>query len=692
TDQNPAHTYDLPGIYTVSLTVTGSATSDTTVRENYIVVGSGASSSNALIKKGLLMDYHAENKDRFVINLEDCKELDAIFDENLETANVRLILKTDKSLFDQSFELSPNSRRNKFQYRGNDETGSYNLTIWPYKWKMNLQAKDITFHEFTSPEPPACIDVTVEAEGHRYKVKPEWKVFPKGSGTKYKAVPYSNCSDATEVTLTMAVLPADSGTTEPSTGTHTVAVGEPVTITATPALGYSFDKWTATESVTIAAPNAASTTALLSSNGTITANFKNKDAAQYYVSPAGNDNNPGTVDATWKTINKAADTLVAGDTVYIREGTYYDHMVPQNSGTEDNPIVYTAWPGETVTIDGEGFEVEHGLFYINGKSYLTVNGLKIINSKDAGVYVRDSDHITISNNKTYNTYSSGIGVWSSSNVTVDSNEVELCCNDGEQECISLDHADNFVVKNNWVHDSGPGSKGGEGIDAKNGSHDGEIFKNIVHDIVRLGIYIDAWKNHTYNIKVYDNMVYKTRDGLVVASEEGGLLENIQVYNNIAYKNYYNGFGLTRNGDAATQPMKDIYVVNNTFYANGNEEWGGGIVLENPDIENVVIRNNICSQNVKYQILMETNVPQGNITVDHNLIDGFRGFFDEEIYGSDYVEGDPLFVNQANADFHIKEGSPAIDKGSSTGAQTDDFDGTPRPQGAGIDIGAFEFSK
>ena len=82
-----------------------------------------------------------------------------------------------------------------------------------------------------------------------------------------------------------------------------------------------------------------------------------------------------------------------------------------------------------------------------------------------------------------------------------------------------------------------------------------------------------------------------------------------------------------------------------------------------------------------------------LTVDHNLIDGFREYIDEgasEIYGSDYVEGDPKFVNASGADFHLQQGSPAIDAGSSSNAPSDDFDGNSRPYGSGYDIGAYEY--
>jgi len=77
------------------------------------------------------------------------------------------------------------------------------------------------------------------------------------------------------------------------------------------------------------------------------------------------------------------------------------------------------------------------------------------------------------------------------------------------------------------------------------------------------------------------------------------------------------------------------------------------------------------------------------TVDHDLIDG-RGEYRAQIYSSDYVEGSPLFVNPSRVDFHLEEDSPAIDSDPSMDAPRDDFDGNPRPQGAGYDSGAFEF--
>lgn len=60
----------------------------------------------------------------------------------------------------------------------------------------------------------------------------------------------------------------------------------------------------------------------------------------YFVATTGNDANPGTETLPWRTVQKAADTMVAGDTVFIRAGTYVERVTPTQAGTDGGYITY----------------------------------------------------------------------------------------------------------------------------------------------------------------------------------------------------------------------------------------------------------------------------------------------------------------------------------------------------------------
>ncbi len=59
-------------------------------------------------------------------------------------------------------------------------------------------------------------------------------------------------------------------------------------------------------------------------------------------------------------------------------------------------------------------------------------------------------------------------------------------------------------------------------------------------------------------------------------------------------------------------------------------------------------------------------------------------------GAGNITGSPLFVNPWADNFRLRAGSPAIDAGTATGAPSRDELGRSRPQGGGIDMGAYEY--
>ena len=68
-------------------------------------------------------------------------------------------------------------------------------------------------------------------------------------------------------------------------------------------------------------------------------------SATYTVSPQGSDNNPGTAQSPWRTIQKAANTAIAGDTVLVQAGTYVERVTFPKSGSASNPITFTGVRG-----------------------------------------------------------------------------------------------------------------------------------------------------------------------------------------------------------------------------------------------------------------------------------------------------------------------------------------------------------
>lgn len=416
----------------------------------------------------------------------------------------------------------------------------------------------------------------------------------------------------------------------------------------------------------------------------------NVSAVDYYVAVNGLDSQPGTMDLPWRTISHAASTLLPGDTVFVRAGDYPEHVIPERSGIPGAEIRYSAYPGEMVTIDGQTIDLPEwsGLFDMSGREYIRVSGFHVVNAgptiHNSGILADTSNHIVIERNTTNNTSESGILVWNCSDVLIDGNTVESACFYLYNECITVGASTRCDVSNNIVFNSPK-----EGICIKDGSSFCRVFGNIVHNTEATGFYVDAQAVYTHSIEVFNNISYDgVEDGFTVASEVGGLLENISLYNNIAYNNGWVGFDIS---DCCIEahPLNNIRIINNTSVGNG-VDWGGGIVVQNTQVSNIVIRNNIVSNNLSFQIAATTQAPSGSITIDHNLIDGFRDG-EDETRGTDFLEGDPFFVAPQTFDYHIQSSSLAIDQGSAIDAPSWDMDMTNRPQSAGVDIGADEFT-
>jgi hypothetical protein len=202
--------------------------------------------------------------------------------------------------------------------------------------------------------------------------------------------------------------------------------------------------------------------------------------ATYYVSTTGKNNNPGTIDAPWLTIQHAASKVQAGATVYVFGGVYNESVNFPRSGTASAPITFQSYPGQTAVIDGTGVSCcgesqTQGLINITGhRSYITISGFEIRNyttNKDSevpcgiwitgygtGIHILNNliHNITTTKEKNGNAFGMAVYGTSKSPITqlvISGNEV-YDNRTGESETLTVNgNVTHFKITNNLVHDN-----------------------------------------------------------------------------------------------------------------------------------------------------------------------------------------------------------------------------------------------
>ena len=127
----------------------------------------------------------------------------------------------------------------------------------------------------------------------------------------------------------------------------------------------------------------------------------------YYVRTDGSDANTGLSNSpagAWLTIQQAASTMVAGDTVRVQPGTYPETVTPANAGTAANPITYLA--DGVVVVDGANTRCK--AFDVVGTGYLVIDGFEITDQPDCGgadsaVDINNANNVTVRNNIIHDT-------------------------------------------------------------------------------------------------------------------------------------------------------------------------------------------------------------------------------------------------------------------------------------------------
>jgi len=399
-------------------------------------------------------------------------------------------------------------------------------------------------------------------------------------------------------------------------------------------------------------------------------------ATNYYVSPTGNDTSgEGTQGKPWFTLNKAWTYVSAGDTVYMRGGTYYygRQSLTGKDGSKENHILILAYPGERPSLKKAGSYANIGwpraILNISG-DYIHIKGLEI----------------------SYNTQENSEGYYGLILVNGNHNIFELLDvhhNGGTGISIEYNSTDNLILNCDVHHNADPlttdkyGNAGGIGFShIPAGLHNTvqgcRLWLNSDDGLDTYGsdckITIDncwAWYNGYLSEKFElggNGTGFKL--GITRADYGNTILRTIT--NCIAYKNKNSGFH--QNG-----AMAGIELYNNTAFQNGDE----GFWFGSYDKAHRLI-NNISYKNGAYCCITASSLVTANTFLINNKANSEFVVDDSDFISLNYTQ----LNNPRQSDgslpeiefLHLNSGSDLIDGGITVGLQY---------QGEAPDLGAFE---
>jgi len=386
----------------------------------------------------------------------------------------------------------------------------------------------------------------------------------------------------------------------------------------------------------------------------------------FYVSTTGNDSNPGTQVAPWRTVQHAADTVRAGSTVNVRGGVYEELVSLKASGNAtDGYIAFRSYPGETAVLDAEHLAPDgrSGILTIHSKSYVRIEGFEIRNFRTAehqlvplGIDVMGAgSHIELLKNNVHHIEQTfdgrdapghgangfGIAVYGTdakipiSELVIDGNEVHHLKTGSSESLVVNGNVTNFRITHNVVHDNN-----NIGIDvigfertapdlAVDQARDGVVSGNLVYNITSRGnpayrndessdgIYVDGGTR----ILIEQNVIHDVDFGIELASEHKDRATSyVTARNNLIYHGHTAGVSI--GGYAPERGRTDhCTVVNNTLYDNDTSGTGSGEFQMQWNMADDVFANNIVYAGSRCLVKLNRSQVEKNrppVTIDHNL--------------------------------------------------------------------------
>ena len=379
-------------------------------------------------------------------------------------------------------------------------------------------------------------------------------------------------------------------------------------------------------------------------------------ADDYYVSPTGSDSNTGTIDYPFAAIPTAISAASAGDTIYLRAGTYsYSSKISIScDGTSAAMYTMQAYPDEVAILDFSGTSTGTRGIELSG-DYWHLYDFIIQNAGDNGLYITGTN-----------------------------NTVELIvtrCNEDSGIQLHTGAADNLILNCDSYENYDPSNHGenADGFATKFGLGTGNILRNCRAWSNSDDGY-DCWNSDPPSEAVTYDHCWAFRNGIDLWDEGtsfagdgngfklGAGAGGHELLNCVAYDNPHNGIDVNGN-------TTGVHVYNCNAIMNGTTS-GSNFRFDEYNSAHI-LRNNISylADNVIYDDIDDacnswngfTVTDDDFVTLDPTGIDGDRQ--------SDGSLPELTFMRLAST-------SPLIDAGTDVGLSY---------EGTAPDLGAYEYT-
>lgn len=354
----------------------------------------------------------------------------------------------------------------------------------------------------------------------------------------------------------------------------------------------------------------------------------------YYVTNTGNDLNDGLTELTaWQTIQKAADTMTAGDKVLVK-GNFFDQTNITKSGSVGFPIKFIGLEYPSISnvnrafnvnannIEISGFDItalDYGIYAI-GEYYNFTNNKINETATNWGIYIVGGNYSTVSGNTVYSRYGcitfDYLGTYAFTNIKINNNYVGTSAGNvpgGEAgstaiglgarntDATNITISDNIVVGSGW---NGIGTARYKNCYIGHNIVDGGVKYPIQHN----GINIHNIRDSIVEYNIVRNTQNASYSKAYYLESETTTTYGLIFRNNESYNVLESGFYLSTAGDS--------YILNYKHNLSKYPSYGiiftdehyttlqksGNITVENAEIQNATYSLTFDSVDGEYYII------------------------------------------------------------------------------------------